>query len=495
MSDKLSQEEIDTLTGQPDLSELDPLKESFNACLDMASETLSSITNISPITYEEPVIEMLKANEFSFNNGDVLIRIGLKSGLSGYSYLNLDNSCCQSVAASMTGTDDASQLSEEIVHSALCEAMNQTMGSICTTLSRSLNDTIDITTPDVLINNSLTLDNIFNGAFKQDTNICKISYSLALGDLKASMIFVFILNTAKSASFKIKTTESKNLLRLNPELSKTIAEYFALLGVKYKAIYSMIGVMDNVSVLELNSIHSLQCLDVDVINNYNVVNKNQQKDLYNIYIFEKDFVSDVKKVAGLLDDEDSTWDILKELNNQFSYIFLEYCSDNNLIFDNVECNNFLELPDNQYLLVSFSVGSYKFYQLLSFALVDKIKTTISNADRAKIDVKTIENLTEDRYNSKKSNDANSLEASDINDLPPVFRHLPFEVSAELGEKIYTIKDLLHFNAGYIIHFDKKVSEDIDICINNVKKAEGEVGQLTYNKSNNYAVKIKKITKE
>lgn len=494
MSDKLSQEEIDVLTGNGDLSELEPLKNAFNVCLESATETLSSIINTPNIKYNEAQVEMLSASDLKFDSGDISIRIGLKSGLSGYSFLNLSTETCENIAASMIGTDDISSLSEDIIHSALCEAMNQTMGGICTTLSRSLNDTIDISTPDVILTEGVATENLFNGAFKKDTTICKISYTLNISENTAKMFFVFILNTAKSASFKIKTTESKNLLRLNPELSKTIAEYFTLLGVKYKAIYSMIGVMDNVSVLELNSIHSLQCLDVDIINNYNIVNKNQQKDLYNIYIFEKDFVSDVKKTTGLLDDEDTTWDILKELNNQFSYIFLEYCSDNNLVFDNVECNNFLELPDNQYLLVSFCVGDYKFYQLLSFALVDKIKTNISNADRAKIDAKTIENLTEDRYNVKNSQKA-ELTNPDLKDIPEVFRQMPFVVSAELGEKIYTIKDLLHFNTGYIIHFDKKVAEDIDICVNNVKKAEGEVGQLTYNKSNNYAVKIKKIIKE
>lgn len=494
MSDKLSQEEIDALTGQPELSELNPLKDAFTSCLEVAIETLSSITNIPSINYDEPSIEMVKAENFATDNGNIIVRIGLKSGLSGYSFLNLSTTACETIAASMMGLEDVSGLEEDVVYSALSEAMNQVMGGVCTSLSRGLNDTIDISTPDILTTTDVNIDNLFNGAYKKDTNICKISYSIHIGNDVAKLTFVFLLNTAKSAAFKIKTTESKNLLRLNPELSKTIAEYFALLGVKYKAIYSMIGVMDNVSILELNSIHSLQCLDVDVINNYNIVNKNQQKDLYNIYIFERDFVSDVKKVAGLLDDEESTWDILKELNNQFSYIFLEYCSDNNLIFDNVECNNFLELPDNQYLLVSFSVGNYKFYQLLSFALVDKIKKTISNADREKIDAKTIENLTEDRYNAHNSK-TNTNEPSDISDIPLVYRHLSFEVSAELGEKIYTIKDLLHFNNGYIIHFDKKVSEDVDICINNVKKAEGEVGQLTYNKSNNYAVKIKKIKKE
>lgn len=494
MSDKLSPDEIDVLTGPGDISEMEPLKLLFNSCLDTAIEQLSSITNTVNVSHTDAHVEILSASDFEFTNGDLVFRIGLKSGLIGYSFLNLSTKTCTDIAASMMGIPDGAALSGDITHSALCEAMNQTMGGICTSLSKSLNETIDITTPDVIINDNISVENLFNGALKKDTQVCQLSYSLNIGEANVTMIFIFILNIAKSASFKIKTTESKNLLRSNPELSKTIAEYFTLLGMKYKAIYSMIGVIDDVSVLQLNSIHSLQCLDVDVINNYNIVNKNHQKGLYNVYIFEKEFVSDVKKNTGLLDDEDSTWDVLKELNNQFSYTFLEYCSDNNLIFDNIECNNFLELPDNQYLLVSFCVGDYKFYQLLSFALINTIKITLSKADRDKINIKTIENLTEDSYNLKNFKDT-SLTQLDLKDIPELFRQMPFEVSAELGEKTCKIKDLLHFNVGYIIHFDKKVTEDIDICINNVKKAEGEVGQLTYNKSNNYAVKIKKITKE
>ena len=260
MSDKLSQEEIDVLIGNGDLSELEPLKHAFDMCLDVATETLSSIVNTPNITYSKAQIEILNASDFTLEAGDIAIRIGLKSRLSGYSFLNLSTKTCGNIAASMMGTDDSSYFSEDIIHSALCEAMNQTMGSICTTLSRSLNDTIDITTPDVILTDNVTSAHLFNGSFKNDTTICKISYTLNIADNIVTMLFAFVLNTAKSAAFKIKTTESKNLLRLNPELSKTIAEYFTLLGVKYKAIYSMIGVMDDVSVLELNSIHSLQCL-------------------------------------------------------------------------------------------------------------------------------------------------------------------------------------------------------------------------------------------
>lgn len=492
MSDNLSPEEIDALTGEPDLlSELAPLNGAFNNCLNSATEILSSTTNLFPVTFSEPKVDIILANEFTFDNGEIAIRIGLKNGLSGYSYINISKEDSETIAASMMGMEDSSNLSEDIIHSALCKTMTETIGNVCNVLSKRLNDSIDITTPDIILSESANLDSLFNGAFKEDTKICRITYDLTIGTVSAKMIFVFILNTAKSASFKVKATDSKNLLRLNPDLAKTIAEFFTLLGIKYKAIYSMIGVMDNVSVLELDSIHSIQCLDLDVINNYNIINTNQQKDLYNVFLFEKSFVTDVKKDSGLLNDEDSTWELLKELNNQLSYIFLEYCSDNNVTFDNVECNNFLELPDNQYLLVGYCVGNYKFYQLLSFALVDKLNKNLSNSDRALIDAKIIENLTKEVYNAQDSN-IDTDKYSDINDIPTIFRKLPFEVSAELGEKIYTIKDLLHLNNGYIIHFNKKVSEDIDICINNVKKAEGEVCELTYNKSNNYAVKIKKI---
>ena len=495
MSDNLSQEEIDALVGQSDLiSELDPLKDVFNSCLNDATEILSSITNLSPVTFGEPKIDTILANEFSFDNGEIAIQIGLKNGLSGYGYINISKEDSETIVSSMMGTEDHSSLSDDIIHNALSKAMDKTMGNVCAVLSKSLNDSVDTTTPDIILSESANLDTLFNGAFKSDTKICRITYDLILGTVSAKMIFVFILNTAKSASFKVKATNSKNLLRLNPNLAKSVAEFFTLLGIKYKAIYSMIGVMDNVSVLDLNPIHSLQCLDVTTINNYNIINKNKEKDLYNVFLFEKSFVSDVKKDSGLLDDEESTWEILKELNNQFSYIFLEYCSDNDLTFDDIECNNFLELPDNQYLLVSYSVGNYKFYQLLSFELIDKINKNFSSSDRAQIDAKTIENLTKEGYNSESLNEIKD-KPSDLNDIPNIFKKLPFEVSAELGEKIYTIKDLLHLSNGYIIHFNKKVSEDIDICINNVKKAEGEVGQLTYNKSNNYAVKIKKIIKE
>lgn len=496
MSDFMSSDEVNLmLNSDIEESDLSALKDAFKSCMDVVVETLASLTNEPSVKYKEPLLRVIKASEVFSGNEKIAVKIDFKTGIKGYSFLSLTEETCKVIAGLMMGLDDVSDLDDDTIYSANQEAMNQMMGGACTALSRSIDDTIDISTPNLLKTEDFTVKSLFSGAIKDDSDILEINYPIDINETtQCKICFVFTLSTARTAAFKAKTTESKNLLRLNPELSKSIAEYFALLASKYKAIYSMIGVIDIVSVSELNSIHSLQCLDVDVINNYNVLNKNTVEDFYNIYIFEKNFVEDMKKVANLFDDEESTWDILRELNNQFTYIFLEYCSDSNLVFNNIDCNNFLELPDNQYLLITFNVGHYKFYQLLSFSLINKLKINLNRSAKPKINLQTIENSENDSYNSP--NVVVTLdEVGQTIYIPEIFKKLPVEVSAILGEKEYTIKDLLHFSPGYIIHFDRKVTENIDIYIDNFKKAEGEVGQLTYNKANNYAVKIKKFKKE
>ena len=470
--------------------------EIFN-CLERAKETLTLITNEPDVRFELIKVSEDKINNINLGDSELLAKIGLTRGLPGYGIMGLSNKDCSQITSLMMGMDDAGGLADEICHSAICEAMNQTMGSVCIELSKSMNDTIDISTPEVIKNEDISLEKLLEDIYKDNIDTLKIEYKLSIGTINTTLSFIFEKSIAEDAVIKIQNTENDDFLRANPALAKKVAEYFTLLGTKYKSIYSMIGVMDEVAILGITSIHSLQRLDVDVITNYNIINKGNDEDLYNVFIFEEDFVADMKKVAGLLDDEESTWEILRELNNQFSYTFLEYCSDSDTVLDSIECNNFLELPDNKYILISYRVGYYKFYQLLSFELITKINFKLSKADKERIKDKSVENIAKGGYNPETNfnDDISSLENNDINKLPKAYRQLPFELSAVLGEKNYLLKELLHFGAGYIIHFDRKVSEDIDIYINNIKRAEGEVGQLTYNRSNNYAVKIKKTIKE
>lgn len=498
MSYRLSQEEMDFLTGQPEFSELDPLKRVLSNCLELASKNLSSITNISPVSYGDVDFKLIKCKDFEIKDRNSVFRITLDDGLSGFVYLNFKNSDCSYIASSMMGSDDI-MLSSELVENALSEATNQLVGGLCTTLAQSLNSTIKISTPDYFDKNLSDTNILFNEKYNHDTNLCVMSSGFYLNKININIIFVFASSVAQKASFDIKAIESEKLLELHPETTRILYKFFSCLGNNYKDIFSMMQSKTEVSIVNLNPIYSVQYLGKDIINNYTIINTNSKKDIYNSYIFEKKLVSDIKKFFGLMDDEGNTWELLKELNNQFLNIFYDFCDNASYSFDAIECSSFLEIPNNQYLLVSFLVGDYKFYQLLNFNLINNFEISMEKINNVGNYSKIIDNLENESYNSIKHKDCLNMKSmksmNNNNNLSNTIKEMPFEVSAILGEKIYTIKELLHFSPGYIVHFDRRVIDDIDICINNVKKAEGEVGQLTYNKLNNYAIKIKKIIKE
>lgn len=188
------------------------------------------------------------------------------------------------------------------------------------------------------------------------------------------------------------------------------------------------------------------------------------------------------------------WEILKELNNQFLHIFLTYCSDSKIVFDNVDCKNFLKLPDNQYLLVSFKVGDYSFYQMISFNLVEKLTFNLSKEDKMSVDYSKVNNLCLQQQGLIESVDVTE-QSNGNSSLLGAYKDIPMELSVLLGEKEFLLREVLRFSPGYVIHFDRRTTEDVDICINDIKKAKGEVGELPYNKSNNCAVRLKKIIKE
>ncbi|MGU8988160.1 FliM/FliN family flagellar motor switch protein [Clostridium perfringens] len=485
MSDNINNNKNENINIPKEVLALEPLKTTFDNGIKIAIKTLESLINESDIKCSEGNMSILSAEKLNYDTSNILVKTEFKTGLSGYSFLDIPKELVQKISYSIDGVSNKNNLDEDTILNAVAKVSNQTIDSLNIVLSESIGESIGVGTFDILSNEKVNDFNyIIDSKLKGKDNICKIEYTITISSVLIKWFFVFLENDAKEISDKIRCSVDIKHPSIGRTQKKTLIEYFTLLGIKYRAIYSMVGVIDDLSVLELDIVDSIQCLDIDIINNYNILNKHN--DFHNIFIFEKDFVSDIKKDAGLFDDEESTWDVLKELNNQFSNIFLEYCSDKNLSFDDIECNNFLELPDNQYLLVCFSVGAYKFYQLMSLSLLEKIETNFSKADKNKIKDASIESLAVN----------NSFDNLDINKIPAIYRKVPFEVSAILGEKTFSLGDLLHFDNGYIIHFNRSAVDNIiDIHINNIKKAEGEIGELNIYKSNNYAVKIKKMLKE
>jgi len=202
MDGVLSQEEINALLNDPGASgsssmdeltdvEKDEIGEIANICMGTAATTLFSLVN-RKVEISTPVVSYSSWNNISseYERPCVFIRIAYTEGLDGNNILILKESDVKIITDLMMGGDGTNIEGElgELHLSAICEAMNQMMGSASTSLSSMLDRKIDISPPtaDVIDMASDidegTIDQFLTG------NFVKISFHMEIGDLVDSTI-------------------------------------------------------------------------------------------------------------------------------------------------------------------------------------------------------------------------------------------------------------------------------------------------------------------
>ena len=202
MDGVLSQEEINALlndtgaSGPGSVNELtdvekDEIGEIANICMGTAATTLFSLVN-RKVEISTPVVSYSSWNNISseYERPCVFIRIAYTEGLDGNNILILKENDVKIITDLMMGGDGTNIEGElgELHLSAICEAMNQMMGSASTSLSSMLDRKIDISPPtaDVV---DMTSD-IDEGSIDQflTGNFVKISFHMEIGDLVDSTI-------------------------------------------------------------------------------------------------------------------------------------------------------------------------------------------------------------------------------------------------------------------------------------------------------------------
>ena len=202
MDGVLSQEEINALLNDPGSSsasseseltdvEKDEIGEIANICMGTAATTLFSLVN-RKVEISTPVVSYSSWKNISseYERPCVFIRIAYTEGLDGNNILILKENDVKIITDLMMGGDGTNIDGElgELHLSAICEAMNQMMGSASTSLSSMLDRKIDISPPtaDVI---DMTSD-IDEGSIDQflTGNFVKISFHMEIGDLVDSTI-------------------------------------------------------------------------------------------------------------------------------------------------------------------------------------------------------------------------------------------------------------------------------------------------------------------
>lgn len=201
MDGMLSQEEINALIGggapaaggsddgvlTPE--ETDALGEISNICMGTAATTLYSLVN-QKVVISTPVVKITDWDSLTkeYSKPCVFINILYKEGIDGNNVLILKEDDVKIITDLMMGGDGLNPADElsDLHFSAICEAMNQMMGSSATSLSSMLNRKIDISPPEAelldMAENKSADHEFLQGKF------AKVTFNMTIGELVDSTI-------------------------------------------------------------------------------------------------------------------------------------------------------------------------------------------------------------------------------------------------------------------------------------------------------------------
>lgn len=208
MDGMLSQEEINALLGGADAGsgsedttgansdvmlspeESDALGEIANISMGTAATTLSVLTN-NRVDITTPTVTYTTMEELAEKQVTpcVFIYISYRVGLEGKNMLILNERDVKVITDLMMGGDGTNTDAElgELHLSAICEAMNQMMGSASTSMSSMINEMVDISPPTAT---RVDFGEEFPEEFKTliDQTFVQVSFRMEVGDLVDSQI-------------------------------------------------------------------------------------------------------------------------------------------------------------------------------------------------------------------------------------------------------------------------------------------------------------------
>ena len=170
--------------------EADALGEIANISMGTAATTLSILVN-NRVDITTPQVTTISIDDLSREQPTpcVFIHISYVKGLEGKNILILKEDDVKVITDLMMGGDgtNTDQELSELHLSAICEAMNQMMGSAATSMSSMINDTVDISPPtatrvDLAENIKGELEGLVESSFVQ------VAFRMEIGDLVDSQI-------------------------------------------------------------------------------------------------------------------------------------------------------------------------------------------------------------------------------------------------------------------------------------------------------------------
>jgi flagellar motor switch protein FliN len=197
-------------------AEKDAVGEIANISMGTAATTLFSLVN-TKVTITTPVVTYATWEDITqiYDRPCVFIQISYKDGLDGNNILILKERDVKVITDLMMGGDGTNLDGEisELHVSAICEAMNQMMGSSATSLSAMLNKVVDISPPTAtVVDLNDTVDESEIATFLTGTFV-KVAFKMEIeGLVDSSIMQLYPIEFAKELYEKFVATHGKEEL-------------------------------------------------------------------------------------------------------------------------------------------------------------------------------------------------------------------------------------------------------------------------------------------
>ena len=190
--------------------EMDAIGEIMNITMGSAATAVSNMLS-AKVWITTPKVSIVKSEELSFPELEpsIMVRIKYTQGVSGQNVLVLKQNDVQLILNQLMGlplevTDDFQF--DEMNISAVCEVMNQMMGASATALSEIIETTVDISTPEAIVQEGSSAENMRNEMYEiaGQEHVCTVKFDLTIdGVINSEFISVLTLDLAKDMADKM----------------------------------------------------------------------------------------------------------------------------------------------------------------------------------------------------------------------------------------------------------------------------------------------------
>lgn len=206
--------------------EKDALGEMMNISLGASATAMSTLLGAA-VNITTPVVRILTRDQFEFKKLEpaVGVEIAYVEGLEGSNIMMFSRNDVRIIVSTLMGQEIPAEEFEldEINRSAICEVMNQMMGSSATAMSEFLKMTVNISTP---VSFEIEDEKSFKEKyFPADTTMVVIGFTLEIvGKLKSEFLNIMPESLAKKLLTPFADTLKVEEVQKEPETTKTAEE-------------------------------------------------------------------------------------------------------------------------------------------------------------------------------------------------------------------------------------------------------------------------------